>query len=89
LLPTNRKPIASLTVHTTSALPIANSIKFKFFVKRTFLKISSDTFVYSHSLSKEAVRNKELYVKNTAGILAEKGLFLITSCNWTKVLIHH
>ncbi len=38
-------------------------------------------------MSKEAVRNKELYVKNTANILAEKGLFLITSCNWTKVLI--
>jgi hypothetical protein len=47
-----------------------------------------DTSFYTHSLSKEAVRNKELYVKNTAGILAEQGLFLITSCNWTKVGIY-
>ena len=37
------------------------------------------------SLSQDAVKNKELYVKNTAGILEEAGLFLITSCNWTKV----
>ena len=30
------------------------------------------------------MKNKELYVKNTAGILEEAGLFLITSCNWTE-----
>ncbi len=31
------------------------------------------------------MKSKDLYVKNTAAILEESGLFLITSCNWTKV----
>jgi hypothetical protein len=42
------------------------------FRKRDLFENQFDTSFCTYSLSKEAVRNKELYVKNTAGILVWK-----------------
>lgn len=53
-------------------------------LSRTYKVVTDKGTFDAISLSMNAKNDKQAYIKNTADILTEDGLLVITSCNWTE-----